>query len=129
MGVPVRSASGFPRPDLGLTMRSADTQAIVSAFARRLGMARAAAGLTQEALAERSGMHRNEIGKLERALTDPRLSTVVRLARGLDVPTSALVEDRYEDRQLSIELAPGERRLTPEEFREHFGLLPADGEG
>jgi transcriptional regulator with XRE-family HTH domain len=47
-------------------------------------------------------VHHTEISKLERALTDPRLSTVVRLARGLDVPTSALVEDRYEDRQLTI---------------------------
>jgi transcriptional regulator with XRE-family HTH domain len=104
-----------------------DTVAIVAAFARRLGAARAAAGLTHEALAERAGLHRNETSKLERALTDPRLSTVVRVARGLDVPTSALVED--EDRQLSIELAPGERRLTPEEFEEHFGRLPTDGEG
>lgn len=26
-------------------------------------------------------------------------------------------------------LAPDERRLTPEEFREHFGHLPTDGEG
>jgi hypothetical protein len=26
-------------------------------------------------------------------------------------------------------LAPGERRLTPEEFEEHFGQLPTDGKG
>ncbi len=26
-------------------------------------------------------------------------------------------------------LTPGERRLTPEEFEEHFGQLPTDGEG
>ncbi len=26
-------------------------------------------------------------------------------------------------------LEPDERRLTPEEFREHFGDLPTDGEG
>jgi hypothetical protein len=30
---------------------------------------------------------------------------------------------------LTIELAPGERRLTPEEFRKHFGHLPTDDEG
>jgi hypothetical protein len=47
--------------------------------------------------------HDTEISKLERALTDPRLSTVVRLARGLGVPTSALVEDRYQDPQLTLE--------------------------
>jgi transcriptional regulator with XRE-family HTH domain len=81
----------------------ADTHAIVLAFSFRLRDARAASGLTQNRLARHSGVHHTEISKLERALTDPRLSTVVRLARGLDVPTSALVEDRYEDRQLTIE--------------------------
>ncbi len=110
-------------------MRNDDTRAVVLAFARRLREARKASGLTHVKLASRSGLHHTEISKLERALTDPRLSTVVRLARGLDVPTSALVEDRYEDRQLTINLAPGERRLTPEEFEQHFGHLPTDREG
>lgn len=64
-----------------------------------------------------------------------RLSTIVRLARGLDVPTSTLVEDRYENPQLTIQagsaslLAPGERTLTHKEFEEHFGQIPTDGEG
>ncbi len=108
-------------------MRSVEIQTIVAAFAGRLHAARKAAGLTHAALAGRSGLHHTEISKLERAVTDPRLSTVVRLARGLDVPTSALVEDRYPDRQLTLE--EGERHLTPEEFAEHFGHLPTDGEG
>lgn len=110
-------------------MRRDDTRAVVLAFARRLRKARAASGLTHVKLARCSGLHHTEISKLERALTDPRLSTVVRLARGLGVPTSTLVEDNYADRQLTIDLAPGERTLTPEEFREHFGHLPTDGEG
>ncbi len=101
----------------------------VHAVARRLRETRAASGLTQDRLARRSGVHHTEISKLERALTDPRLSTVVRLARGLDVPTSALVEDNYADRQLTIDLAPGEHTLTPAEFEQHFGHLPTDGEG
>ena len=112
-----------------------DTHAVVTAFARRLREARKASGLTHVKLARRARVHHTEISKLERALTDPRLSTVVRLARGLDVPTSALVEDSYEERQLTLGeggaslLAPGERRLTPEEFEKHFGHLPTDGEG
>jgi transcriptional regulator with XRE-family HTH domain len=80
-----------------------ETRTIVAAFARRLRETRAASGLTQERLALRSGLHRTEISKLDRGMTDPRLSTIVRLARGLDVPTSALVEDRYEDPQLTLE--------------------------
>ena len=78
-------------------MRNDDTRAIMLAFSFRLRDARAASRLTQDKLARRSGVHLTEISKLERALTDPRLSTIVRLARGLDVPTSALVEDYYDD--------------------------------
>jgi transcriptional regulator with XRE-family HTH domain len=80
-----------------------DTGVIVAGFARRLRETRAMSGVTQERLARLTRLHRTEVSKLERSLTDPRLSTVVRLARGLDVPTSALVEDRYEDRQLTFE--------------------------
>ncbi len=118
-----------------MTRRSdPDTLAVVAAFARRLRQARTDARLTQARLGQLAHLHHTEVGKLERALTDPRLSTVVRLARGLDVPTSALVEDHYGERQLTLEqgsslLAPGERRLTPEEFAEHLGELPTDGEG
>lgn len=110
-------------------MRNDDIREIMLAFSFRLRDARAASRLTQDRLARLSGVHHTEISKLERALTDPRLSTVVRLARGLDVPTSTLVEDSYEDRQLTIDLAPGERRLTLEEFAERFGDLSTDGEG
>jgi transcriptional regulator with XRE-family HTH domain len=80
-----------------------ETHVIVTAFARRLRETRAASGLTQERLALRSGLHRTEISKLDRGMTDPRLSTLVRLARGLEVPTSALVEDRYPEPQLTLE--------------------------
>ncbi len=80
-----------------------ETHVIVAAFARRLRETRAASGLTQERLARLSGLHRTEISKLDRGMTDPRLSTLVRLARGLEVPTSALVEDRYPELQLTLE--------------------------
>lgn len=44
------------------------------------------AGLTQEALAERVDTAFNRIGELERGATDTRFSTLLRVARGLDVP-------------------------------------------
>ncbi len=94
-----------------------ETLAVVAAFARRLRETRAASGLTQDRLARLASLHHTEVSKLERSLTDPRLSTVVRLARGLGVPTSALVEEHYE------------RQLTIEGFAQHFGHLPTDGEG
>lgn len=43
------------------------------------------AGLTQEGLAERVGTEFNRIGELERGAIDSRFSTLLRLARGLDV--------------------------------------------
>ncbi|HXP37869.1 MAG TPA: helix-turn-helix transcriptional regulator [Solirubrobacteraceae bacterium] len=47
--------------------------------------------LTQEALAERCGMTAVEIGRAERGMRDLRISTVVKIARGLDVPAAQLL--------------------------------------
>ena len=49
------------------------------------------AGLSQEQLAGRTGLHPTEISRLERAVREPRLGTIVRLARGLDVDVEHLV--------------------------------------
>ena len=62
-------------------------------FGERLRRARKTAGLSQEALGDSCRLHRTEISLLERGERDPRLSTVVRLARCLGVPPSALVDD------------------------------------
>jgi transcriptional regulator with XRE-family HTH domain len=48
-------------------------------------------GITQEALAERCDMHPVEVGRAERGVRDLRVSTVVKLARGLDVPACRLL--------------------------------------
>jgi transcriptional regulator with XRE-family HTH domain len=48
-------------------------------------------GLTQEELAERSGLHPVEVGRLERGTRDMRVSTVAKLARGLGVPALELM--------------------------------------
>jgi transcriptional regulator with XRE-family HTH domain len=42
--------------------------------------------LTQEELAHLAGIHPVEVGRAERGIRDMRISTVVKLARGLDVP-------------------------------------------
>lgn len=61
-------------------------------FARNLRQQRARRGLTQEALGDVAAVHRTEVSLLERAGRDPRLSTVIRLARALKVPASELLE-------------------------------------
>ena len=60
-------------------------------FASNLRRYRAAAKLSQEQLAEKSGLHPTEISRLERAVRDPRLSTIARVARGLGVGAEKLV--------------------------------------
>ena len=49
--------------------------------------------LTQEKLAYRAGMHPVEVGRAERGVRDMRVSTVVKLARGLGVPPMELLKD------------------------------------
>ena len=60
-------------------------------FAANLRRYRAAAELSQEQLAAKSGLHPTEISRLERAVRDPRLGTIVRVARGLGVRAEQLV--------------------------------------
>jgi transcriptional regulator with XRE-family HTH domain len=58
-----------------------------------LRRAREGALLTQEGLAHRANVSSSEISKIERALKDPKLTTLVRLARGLDIRLVELVAD------------------------------------
>lgn len=48
-------------------------------------------GLTQEALAHRCDMHPVEVGRAERGVRDLRVSTVAKIASGLDVPACELL--------------------------------------
>jgi len=43
-------------------------------------------------LAQIAGTHASEISRLERGLRDPRLSTIDRIARALEIPMSELVD-------------------------------------
>jgi transcriptional regulator with XRE-family HTH domain len=60
-------------------------------FAYNLRRQRQRAGLSQEALGHACDLHRTEISLLERAAREPRLSTIVRLARALDIPPGKLL--------------------------------------
>jgi transcriptional regulator with XRE-family HTH domain len=62
-------------------------------FARNLRSRRQAAGLSQEQLAARTGLHPTEISRLERAVREPRLGTMLKLAKGLDIGIEMLVAD------------------------------------
>jgi transcriptional regulator with XRE-family HTH domain len=61
-------------------------------FGANLRRARLAAGLSQEGLSQRCGLHLTEISRLENGLRDPRLSTIVRVSAGLALPSAALLD-------------------------------------
>jgi transcriptional regulator with XRE-family HTH domain len=60
-------------------------------FSKNLRNARERAGLSQEQLAAKSDLHPTEISRLERARREPRLGTIVRLARGLGIGADRLL--------------------------------------
>jgi transcriptional regulator with XRE-family HTH domain len=63
-----------------------------SRFAENLRNQRKRAGLSQQALGYACRLHRTEISLLERGEREPRLSTIVRLARALEVSPSELLD-------------------------------------
>jgi predicted transcriptional regulator len=48
-------------------------------------------GITQEEAAQRSGIHPVEFGRVERGTRDMRLSTVTKIAAGLEVAAGELL--------------------------------------
>jgi transcriptional regulator with XRE-family HTH domain len=61
-------------------------------FAANLRMHRRRRGLSQEDLGFAASLHRTEISLLETTGRDPRLRTIVRLARALEIPAADLLE-------------------------------------
>ena len=48
--------------------------------------------LTQEQVAERSGVQAGEISRIETGKRDPQISTLLKIARALEVPPGRLLE-------------------------------------
>jgi DNA-binding XRE family transcriptional regulator len=63
------------------------------AFGLRLRQVRTERGLSQDVLARRTDLHTTAIARFERGAREPRLTTILRLARGLEVPPSALMDE------------------------------------
>lgn len=56
-------------------------------------MYRVATGLSQEKLSEKTNCDKNTIGNIERGESDIRLTTLCRLARGLDTSCSRIIRE------------------------------------
>lgn len=61
-------------------------------FVANLKKEREAKGLSQEKLAHESGLHWTQVSRVERGERDPKLSTVLALARGLGIPPKKLFD-------------------------------------
>lgn len=66
-------------------------KAVLTRFGAAVRMQRERLGISQEELAARSGLHRTYIGGVERGERNLGLENIVRIARALRVPASALV--------------------------------------
>jgi transcriptional regulator with XRE-family HTH domain len=64
----------------------------ISVVAMRLKQLREKRGMSQEALAEKAGISRSYLARLETAKHDPTLTMLEKLARALGVKIEALVK-------------------------------------
>ena len=69
------------------------------ALGREIRRHRKPAGISQEELADRAGLHRNYIGFLERGERNPRVKTLFQVARALDMRFAELVADVMEPKR------------------------------
>ncbi len=63
----------------------------ITLFADNVLVARKEKHLSQNEVSKRSGIHVTEVSRIERGLRDLRLSTLVRLARALEVEPGRLL--------------------------------------
>jgi len=70
-------------------MRTATSLQLL-AFGRTVRKARRDRDLSQEALADEAGLSAKHIGEIERANKDPRLTTVLKIARALELRSNEL---------------------------------------
>lgn len=61
-------------------------------FAANLRSERKRLELSQEALGHSCGLNMSEVSRLERSQRDPRLATIVKLAKALGIPPSRLLD-------------------------------------
>jgi transcriptional regulator with XRE-family HTH domain len=61
-------------------------------FMANLWRERRRSGLSQEELGFRAGLHRTEVGLLERGERIPRIDTLVKVAAALEVPPASLLD-------------------------------------
>lgn len=80
-------------PLLWLSLGAALTIPSVGRLGPNLRAARLHLELSQEQVSERSGVHATEVSRIEAGKRDPRVSTVERLAKAVEVKPGQLLEE------------------------------------
>lgn len=70
-----------------------DPQRASEAFGERLRELRTERGISQDELAREADVHSTAVGRLERGAREPRLTTILRVARGLNVRPGELLDE------------------------------------
>lgn len=69
------------------------TNPIARAFGQRVRSLRIEKGVSQEELADRCGVHRTYMGRIERGETNITLTNIHKVARGLGVSPASLLNE------------------------------------
>jgi transcriptional regulator with XRE-family HTH domain len=70
-----------------------EREEVAEGFAANLFMYRRRAGLTQQELADRTGLHRSEIGLLETRRRIPRIDTLIKVCDSVDARPDQLLKE------------------------------------
>lgn len=70
--------------------------AIKSSFSKVLKKYRTETKISQKELSERSGLHRNEIGMLEREKRAPSLETIIKISNGLNLAPQVIINSFFD---------------------------------
>jgi transcriptional regulator with XRE-family HTH domain len=70
-----------------------DPEGATRAFGARMRKLRDEQGISQDELSRVTDVHPTAIGRMERGAREPRLTTILRIARGLEVSPGDLLDD------------------------------------
>jgi transcriptional regulator with XRE-family HTH domain len=81
-------------------------QTLSTALGKAIRRHRKLVGWSQEQLAERAELHRNEVSFVERGLRSPRVEVLVRLGEALGVPGWLLLRQAQEEAREESDVDP-----------------------
>lgn len=74
-----------------------DLNSTAGEIGRRIQKYRTSQGLTQEFLAERTGISQKHLSRIEQGYHDPRFELIIKISDVLGIPTDALAKDSDAD--------------------------------